>query len=76
MAVIIATFQIGANGISSMSLWGVAGAILIANLAIAVIGSLSGDIGVEHGLSFAAYLRAPFGTVGVHIPAVSRGIIA
>lgn len=76
MAVIIATFQIGANGISSMSLWGVAGAILMANLVIAVVGSLSGDIGVEHGLSFAAYLRAPFGTVGVHIPAVSRGIIA
>lgn len=76
MAVIIATFMIGGNGIDSMSLWGVASAILIANLIIAVIGSLSGDIGIEHGLSFAAYMRAPFGTVGVHLPAVSRGIVA
>jgi NCS1 family nucleobase:cation symporter-1 len=76
MAVIIATFQIGANGIDSMSLWKLAGAILLANIIIAIIGSLSGDIGVEHGLSFAAYLRAPFGIKGVHIPAVSKGIIA
>lgn len=76
MAVIIATFGIGGNGIDSMSLWGVAGAIFIANLIIAVIGSLSGDIGIEHGLSFAAYMRAPFGIVGVHFPAVTRGIVA
>lgn len=76
MAVIIATFMIGGNGIDSMSIWGVASAILIANLVIAVIGSLSGDIGIEHGLSFAAYMRAPFGIVGVHLPAVSRGIVA
>jgi len=76
MAVIIATFQIGANGIDSMSLWALAAAIFLANFLIAVVGSLSGDIGIEHGLSFAAYLRAPFGTIGVHIPAVSRGIVA
>jgi NCS1 family nucleobase:cation symporter-1 len=76
MAVIIATFMIGGNGIDSMSIWELAGAILLANLIIAIIGSLSGDIGIEHGLSFAAYMRAPFGTVGVHLPAVSRGIVA
>jgi len=76
MAVIIASFLSGANGIDSMSLWGVVSAIYVANLIIAIIASLSGDIGVEHGLSFAAYLRAPFGTWGVHIPAVSRGIVA
>jgi NCS1 family nucleobase:cation symporter-1 len=76
MAVIIATFMIGGNGIDSMSLWEVAIAIFIANLAIAIVGSLSGDIGIEHGLSFAAYMRAPFGVAGVHLPAVSRGIVA
>ncbi|EXX87045.1 nitrate reductase [Paenibacillus darwinianus] len=76
MAVIIATFLIGANGIESMSLWELGLAIFFANLIIALIGSLSGDIGIEHGLSFAAYMRAPFGTWGVHIPAVSRGIVA
>jgi len=76
MAVIIATFLIGANGIDSMSVWALVSAIFIANLIIAIIASLSGDIGVEHGLSFAVYMRAPFGTWGVHIPAVSRGIVA
>lgn len=76
MAVMIATFQIGANGIDSMSLLTVALAIFFANLIIALVSSLSGDIGIEHGLSFAAYLRAPFGTVGVHLPAITRGIVA
>jgi NCS1 family nucleobase:cation symporter-1 len=76
MAVIIATFLIGGNGIESMSIWQLAAAILFANLIIAIIGSLSGDIGIEHGLSFAAYMRAPFGTAGVHFPAISRGIVA
>ncbi len=76
MAVIIATFQIGGNGIDSMSIWEVASAIFVANLMIAIIASLSGDIGIEHGLSFATYLRAPFGIAGVHLPAVSRGIVA
>jgi NCS1 family nucleobase:cation symporter-1 len=76
MAVIIATFMIGGNGINAMSIWELAAAILFANLIIAIIGSLSGDIGIEHGLSFAAYMRAPFGTMGVHLPAVSRGIVA
>jgi NCS1 family nucleobase:cation symporter-1 len=76
MAVIIATFLIGGNGIDSMSIWELAFAIFFANLIIAIIGSLSGDIGIEHGLSFAAYMRAPFGTAGVHIPAVSRGVVA
>ncbi|UED81570.1 NCS1 family transporter [Lysinibacillus sp. CD3-6] len=76
MAVIIATFQIGANGIESMTLWQLAGAIFVANVLIAIVASLTGDIGIEHGLSFAAYLRAPFGTVGVHIPSLIRGIVA
>lgn len=76
MAVIIATFQIGANGIESMSLWKLAGAIFIANLLIAIVASLTGDIGVEHGLSFSAYLRAPFGITGVQFPSLSKGVVA
>lgn len=76
MAVIIATFQIGANGIESMSLWTLAIAIFFANLLIAIVASLTGDIGIEHGLSFSAYLRAPFGIAGVHFPSLSKGIVA
>lgn len=76
MAIVIAVFSFGASGIDGMNLLGVATATLVANLIIAVVGSLTGDIGVEHGLSFATYLRAPFGINGVHIPAVARGIVA
>lgn len=76
MAIVISVFSFGASGIDGMSIWGVATATLAANIIIAIVGSLTGDIGVEHGLSFATYLRAPFGLVGVHLPAIARGIVA
>ena len=37
---------------------------------------LTADIGTEHGLSFAVYLRAPFGVHGTHLPSISRGLVA
>lgn len=76
MAIVISVFSFGASGIEGMGIWGVASATLFANILIAVVGSLTGDIGVEHGLSFATYLRAPFGITGVHLPAIARGIVA
>lgn len=76
MAIVISVFSFGASGIERMGIVGVISATFVANLVIAAIGSMTGDIGVEHGLSFATYLRAPFGTTGVHLPAVLRGIIA
>lgn len=76
MAIVISVFSFGASGIDGMNIWGVMSATLVANIIIAVVGSLTGDIGVEHGISFATYLRAPFGTVGVHLPAIARGIVA
>lgn len=76
MAVIIATFQLGANGVAGLPLPLVLLTILLANAVLAVVMTLTADIGTEHGLSFAVYLRAPFGTKGTHLPAVSRGIVA
>ena len=76
MAIVISVFSFGASGIANMGIVGVVTATFAANVIIAVIGSMTGDIGVEHGLSFATYLRAPFGTTGVHLPAILRGIIA
>ena len=76
MAIVISVFSFGASGIDGMNIVGVASATFVANLIIALVGSLTGDIGVEHGLSFATYLRAPFGISGVHLPAVARGIVA
>ncbi len=76
MAVIIATFQLGANGVAGLPLPVVLLTIFLANFALAIVMTLTADIGTEHGLSFAVYLRAPFGTFGTHLPAVSRGIVA
>lgn len=77
IAVIIATYSLGATGISGgFSLLSVVLTIFAANLAIGAIMILTADIGTEHGLSFAVYLRAPFGIHGTHLPALSRGIVA
>lgn len=76
MAVIIATFQLGAGGVAGLPLATVVLTIFLANLALGIVMTLTADIGTEHGVSFAVYLRAPFGTKGTHLPAVSRGIVA
>ncbi|MBU9698663.1 NCS1 family transporter [Rhodobacteraceae bacterium HSP-20] len=77
IAVIIATYSLGATGITGgFSLWTVILTIFAANLAIGAFMILTADIGTEHGLSFAVYLRAPFGIHGTHLPAVSRGLVA
>ncbi|WP_246079385.1 NCS1 family transporter [Parasedimentitalea maritima] len=76
MAVIIATFQLGAGGVAGLPLATVIATIFLANLALGLVMALTADIGTEHGISFAVYLRAPFGTVGTHLPSVTRGIVA
>ena len=77
IAVIIATYSLGAAGVGGgVGLGTVILTILLANIAIGAFMVLTADIGTEHGLSFAVYLRAPFGIYGTHLPAVSRGIIA
>ena len=43
---------------------------------IGALMTLTADIGTEHGLSFAVYLRAPFGIRGTHLPSLSRGLVA
>lgn len=77
IAVIIAGYSLGASGIAAgMSLGTVMLTVLLANLLIGAVMLLSADIGTEHGLSFAVYLRAPFGTRGTHFPALMRGLVA
>ncbi|MTH79461.1 NCS1 family transporter [Paracoccus aestuariivivens] len=77
IAVIIATYSLGATGVQGgFSLTATVLTIMLANLAIGTLMLLTADIGTEHGLSFAVYLRAPFGLRGTHLPAVSRGVVA
>lgn len=51
-------------------------AILVGNLAILLILVPIGDIGIEHGLNFAGYLRVPFGLYGSYFPLGLRGLVA
>ncbi len=76
MAILLATFDIGASGIQNISLPWVVLATLIGCIAIGAFISIIGDIGVEHGIAFPVYMRAPFGTVGTHIPSVTRAVTA
>lgn len=76
MCILLATFDIGASGIQNIPLPWVIVATLIGSLAIGIFITIVGDIGIEHGLSFPVYMRAPFGIVGTHIPSVIRAIAA
>lgn len=76
MAIVLAAFAIGGAGVINLPLPTVIAATLIGSIAIGIFMVIIGDIGVEHGLSFPVYMRAPFGTVGTHIPSVVRGITA
>ncbi|MGJ7922654.1 NCS1 family transporter [Neobacillus sp. LXY-4] len=76
MAIVLAAFAMGGGGVQSLSLPMVILATLIGSVAIGIFMVIIGDIGVEHGLSFPVYMRAPFGTIGTHIPSIVRGVTA
>ena len=77
LAVVIVTFQYGANGIEAgYTIPTVLAIVFFATATLSILMTATADIGTEHGLSFAVFLRAPFGTIGTHLPAVSRGIVA
>jgi nucleobase:cation symporter-1, NCS1 family len=76
MVVVLATFAIGGAGVMSLPLPMVILATIIGSLAIGFFISLIADIGIEHGISFPVYMRAPFGTIGTHIPSITRGLAA
>lgn len=76
MAIVLAAFAIGGGGIQQLPLGMVILATIIGSVAIGIFMSIIGDIGIEHGLSFPVYMRAPFGTIGTHIPSVVRGVTA
>lgn len=76
MAIVLAAFAIGGGGIINLPLGMVILATIIGSVAIGILMVIIGDIGVEHGLSFPVYMRAPFGTIGTHIPSVVRAVTA
>ncbi|MFC0271824.1 NCS1 family transporter [Metabacillus herbersteinensis] len=76
MAVVLAAFALGGAGVQVMPLPWVLFASFIGCLAIGFLITLIADIGIEHGISFPVYLRAPFGTFGTHLPSLLRGVAA
>ncbi|KAB2338024.1 nitrate reductase [Cytobacillus depressus] len=76
MAVVLAAFAIGGVGVQSMPLPWVLLASFVGCLVIGFLITLIADIGIEHGVSFPIYLRAPFGILGTHLPSLLRGVTA
>lgn len=76
MAIVLAAFAIGAGGIINLSMPMLILATLVGSVLIGIFMVIIGDIGVEHGLSFPVYMRAPFGTIGTHLPSFARAFTA
>ncbi|WP_428912092.1 NCS1 family transporter [Niallia sp. Krafla_26] len=75
IAVIIATFALGGDGVQDMKLGWVLLACLLANIVLGAFISITGDIGIEHGINFPVYMRAPFGVIGSYIPMLIRAVL-
>jgi nucleobase:cation symporter-1, NCS1 family len=76
MAIVLAAFAIGAGGIINLSMPMLILATLVGSILIGIFMVIIGDIGVEHGLSFPVYMRAPFGIIGTHLPSFARAFTA
>ena len=77
MAVCIPTYLLASYMIKTGLNWYEALIIIgLANLIITVPMVLNGHAGVKYGIPFPVIGRAAFGTKGVHIASVARGIIA
>ncbi|MCF6213470.1 MAG: NCS1 family nucleobase:cation symporter-1 [Flavobacteriaceae bacterium] len=77
MAVCIPTYLLASYMIKTGLSWVEALLIIgIANLIITIPMVLNGHAGVKYGIPFPVIGRASFGTKGIHIPSVIRGIVA
>lgn len=73
MAAQLGVFALGASLAEAMTVPQALLAVAVGNLVMVPILVLIGDIGIEHGVNFAGYLRAPFGTIGSYLPLALRG---
>jgi len=77
MAVCIPTYMLAAQFIVNGITWWESLLIIgFANVIITIPMVLSGHAGVKYGIPFPVLGRSSFGTKGVHIPAIIRGLIA
>ncbi|WP_158555792.1 cytosine permease [Peribacillus glennii] len=76
IAVQLVSFIAGAQLFPALSPAEILLTCLIGNLIVAILLTLMGDIGIRYGIPYAVYIRACFGYLGTHIPAVIRAIPA
>ena len=76
IAVQLVAFILGAQLYPALSPTEILVTCIIGNLVVAVLLTLTGDIGIKYGIPYAVYIRACFGYLGTHIPAIIRAIPA
>jgi nucleobase:cation symporter-1, NCS1 family len=77
LAVCIPTYMLAAGLVDGgMSWWQAMLTILLGNLIVLVPMVLIAHAGTRYGIPFPVLARASFGTVGAHVPAVLRGLVA
>ncbi|WNS76229.1 NCS1 family nucleobase:cation symporter [Bacillus sp. DTU_2020_1000418_1_SI_GHA_SEK_038] len=76
IAVQLVTFIAAAQLYPALSPTQIIIACILGNLVVALLLTLLGDIGIKYGIPYAVYIRACFGYLGAHIPAVVRAIPA
>ncbi|KAB2338013.1 thiamine permease [Cytobacillus depressus] len=76
IAVQLVTFIAAAQLYPALSPTQIIVACILGNLVVALLLTLLGDIGIKYGIPYAVYIRACFGYLGAHIPAVIRAIPA
>jgi len=74
MAAQMGVFLLGASFVGRLTLLETIAAILIGSLGSVVVLILIGDIGIEHGVNFSTFVRAPFGYIGSYFPMLVRAI--
>lgn len=76
MAAQMGIFLLGASFVGGLTFIEAVIAILIGSLGSVVVLVLMSDLGIEHGLNFPSFIRAPFGYIGSYIPMIFRAIAA
>jgi NCS1 family nucleobase:cation symporter-1 len=76
MYVQLVSFIAGAQVYPALSPLMIIITVIVGNVVVWALLVLTGDIGLKHGIPFAVYVRAPFGYLGAHIPALVRALPA
>lgn len=76
MAAQMGVFLLGASFVGGLTFFEAMFAIFIGSIGSMLVLVLLGDVGIEHGINFSTFIRAPFGYVGSYIPMLFRAIAA